>query len=107
MHTKLSSPNNQPNMIIADNIPMDKNMTNTKSASLKTLTKNPVHSTAFNNFNTIIFVREIVLILYDDDKENMYEKNSIASVFLDNVIACYTEEVCKNLCQVENSQRCY
>lgn len=46
------------------------------------------------NFIANIFFREVNLVLYDDSKDQMYKKNNIASIFFDDFIVCYVEEVC-------------
>lgn len=49
--------------------------------------------TIIHNFFANIFIKEVNLILYDDSKNNLHTKNNIASIFLDDFIVCYAEDV--------------
>lgn len=53
----------------------------------------PRSKTIIQNFVTNIFIKEVNLILYEDCKDHLFRKNNIASVFLDDFIICYVEEV--------------
>lgn len=90
MHNKLSSPTERSNIIAAENISDDVEQKLHPVNSIKVDAAQPV---TFSNFNTNIFIKGIVLVLYDDDKNSLYKKNNIVSLFLDDVITCYTEEV--------------
>lgn len=57
-------------------------------AKTNSATKMIVH-----NFLANIFIKEVNLILYNDCKDRLYQKNNIASLFLDEFIICYVEEV--------------
>lgn len=92
MHNKLSSPNDRSHVIIAESIMM--NDSDDKQNPINSIQKNFKQTTAISNFDTNIFVKEVVFVLYDDDKDHLCKKNFITSLFLDDVITCYTEEVC-------------
>lgn len=93
IHTKLSS-NSETSHV-----------TTSKDASDDTfhaaISKNPRQSlklgssstNVIQNFIANIFFREVNLVLYDDSKDQMYKKNNIASIFFDDFIICYIEEV--------------
>lgn len=64
---------------------------------------NSVSKTMIHNFIANIFIKEVNLVLYDDNKDKLYKKNNIASIFLDDFIVCYVEEVIFFLqCSVQN-----
>lgn len=46
-----------------------------------------------HNFLANIFIKEVNLILYNDCKDHLNQKNHIASLYLDEFIICYVEEV--------------
>lgn len=54
---------------------------------------NSVSKTIIHNFIANIFIKEVNLILYDDHRDHLYKKNNIASIFFDDFIICYVEEV--------------
>lgn len=54
---------------------------------------NSVSKAIIRNFIANIFIKEVNLVLYDDCKDNLYKKNNIASIFFDDFIISYVEEV--------------
>lgn len=46
-----------------------------------------------HNFIANILIKEVNVVLYEDSKDRLYQKNNIASIFLDDFIICYAEEV--------------
>lgn len=52
-----------------------------------------VSKSIIHNFLANIFIKEVNLVLYDDHKDNLCKKNNIASIFFDDFIICYAEEV--------------
>lgn len=92
VHNKLSSPNERSNVIITENIAADQIKDDVKQSYTQYSTDTSVKPITFSNFNTIIFIKQVVLVLYDDYKDNLHKMNSIASIFFDDMITCYTEE---------------
>lgn len=92
VHTKLSSPNSNSNNDLMSSANEKSSVTHVQrirqSSRINSETKPIIH-----NFLANIFIKEVNLILYDDHKDNLYKKNNIASIFLDDFIICYVEEV--------------
>lgn len=95
IHTKLSTSN----ATSSNNASIDKRSFDEQSnatdlhrsrqfAKINSASKMIVH-----NFLANIFIKEVNLILYNDCKDHLYQKNNIASLFLDDFIICYVEEV--------------
>lgn len=94
MHTKLSSPFQQSNVVIgAEKEPTVKQHDSLEKRRLNKPTTVEHSSVSFKTFDTNIFLKEFNIILYDDDKNKSYEKVNVASMFFDDFIVCFTEEV--------------
>lgn len=94
VHTKLSSPNSSNNneLINKDSIDV-KNCATELQRVRQSNKKNLTSKTIIQNFIANIFIKEVNLILYDDHKDNLCVKNNIASIFFDDFIISYVEEV--------------
>lgn len=92
VHNKLSSPNERSNVIITGNIAAGQTKDDIKQSTSRYSSDTLAKQMTFSNFNTIIFIKQVVLVLYDDYKDNLHKMNYIASIFFDDMITCYTEE---------------
>lgn len=94
VHTKLSSSNSTSNTApINKGSTDDKYQANNVQRARQSIKMNSASKTIIHNFVANIFIKEFNLVLYNDHKDNLYKKNNIASIFLDDFIVCYTEEV--------------
>lgn len=93
VHTKLSSPTESSNFVITDHTLNEENDSMDKARSSKSYSTVPSSKSALSNLNTDVFIKELNLILYGDDKSSLHKKSNIASLFLDDFIVCYTDEV--------------
>lgn len=101
VHTKLSTSNSSSNNPPTNKHENDKqyalNLQRARQTNRLASTTKPI----VYNFLANIFIKEVNLVLYDDCKESFYRKNNIASVFLDDFILCYVEEV--NTSEIEHA----
>lgn len=94
VHTKLSSSNSGSSNALMNNRTTDEkrhamDLRNAHQAiKMSTPSKTIIHDFVAN-----IFIKEVNLVLYDDSKDHLYKKTNIASMFLDDFIICYVEEV--------------
>lgn len=94
VHTKLSTSNSDSNNALMTNRPENvKQCAMNTQRARQTNQTNATSKPIIHNFITNIFIKEVNLVLYDDCKEHLYKKNNIASVFFDDFIFCYVEEV--------------
>lgn len=92
VHTKLSCPNSDSSNDLINKELMDEK--NNASDSLLVRQTNQMKiKKLIQNFIANIFIKEVNLILYDDSKDHLHQKNNIASIFFDDFIICYAEEV--------------
>lgn len=94
MHTKLSTSN----ATTSTNTSIDKRSFDEQSnpdlyRSRQFAKTNSASKIIVHNFLANIFIKEVNLVLYNDCKDHLYQKNNIASIFLDEFIICYVEEV--------------
>lgn len=92
VHNKLSSPNERSNVIMTENIVADQTKDDIKQLTCRYSSDTSATPMTFSNFDTIIFIKQVVFVLYDDNKDNLHKMNYIASIFFDDMITCYTEE---------------
>lgn len=94
IHTKLSCSNSgSNNTLTSKETTDDKNFTRISPNTRESMKIGSAVTTIVQNFIANIFFREVNLILYDDCKHHLYKKNNIASIFFDDFIICYIEEV--------------
>lgn len=95
VHTKLSSSNtSSSNSASMDKRQFDEQTNTIDSHRSQQFPKiNATSKMIVRNFLANIFIKEVNLILYNDCKDHLYRKNHIASLYLDEVIICYVEEV--------------
>lgn len=92
VHNKLCSPNERSHVIMTENLAADQTEDDVKQSTSRYSSDTSAKPMTFSNFNTQIFIKQVVLVLYDDYKDNLHKINSIATIFLDDMITCYTEE---------------
>lgn len=90
VHTKLSSSNDQSNIVI-DNTKSTHEIDSSarrRHANKLIDTKSP--TTSFK-FDFTVFLKEFNIILYDDNKNCLHAKKDIVSLYFDDFLACYTD----------------
>lgn len=88
VHTKLSSGDNQSNIVIDDEKPaieIDSSANRPPNKSLDSKS-----SSASLKFDFTIFLKAFNVVLYDEDKDNLHVKSDIVSLYLDDFLICYT-----------------
>lgn len=89
VHTKLSTPDDR--LLLSNSYDPSTSDTAQDIPKMKALT--PVREHVIKRLNVDMYIKEINIVLYDEDRENLHKKNEIVSVHLDDVLTCYSEEV--------------
>lgn len=90
MHTKLSSGNNQSNIVIDNSRSAIEHDTPDNRPTSKTIDSKSSTSSSFK-LDFTVFLKAFNVILYDDDKKSLHVKNDIVSLYLDDLLVCYTD----------------
>lgn len=86
VHTKLSSSNTKDNMAVNDSL-----MSHAPPPTSKTDFPRSKPS-SLNSLNIDVYIEEITITMYDEEKNALHKKNDIVSLFFDDVLLAYAEE---------------